>query len=1053
MGPSKENKQPIGDAFSNPRTFARRFFGRKPKSHTSGKAAQAGERPPTVDGAVAELSSHTTVVGRVESSSIPKPASASGEAINRPEPCGTNETPLEASEEATDQRSLWDLAYDALRKEKPDVVEAYETLLADTRPYLADASSATDLEDLLSKAPTPADPQNTLPTVGIMPSRKQKMEDMIVLGQKHMEDKKIAVKVGRQEFVLQDQIQYVVAGIQLGKDWIDNAVTASPLASAAWAGVCLILPLLTNPSDVHTANAEGFAYVTNKIEYYAAMESILFGNDDDTFPAAFREHVIELYKAIIDFQAQSVLRFFRGRFRNFVRGAVKWDAWEDMLKQIKELGDSVERESMHINAALSRAALGDLVKKAVETEEDKCRQVFRRGDYAWYKDRVEERVPDTCLWFLTHESYKTWQKADSGPLLVSADPGCGKSVLAKYLVDSRFGFSLPKEAAVCYFFFKDGDQCTIELALCALIHQLLCLRPRLIRHALPRYKQDREKLASNVTALWDILETATADSEAGTVVIILDALDECRQDKDNMSRLSKYITTHFRNGLRKKLKILMTSRPYESTTGPIQSLEQIFPRIRIKGEDDSETIRKEINSVIGYRVERMNKFNNDSKLKPYLKERLMAIEHRTYLWLYLVFEYLEGPTIKSTVKGLEAAVKHLPSTVYDAYEGILNRSTQPDEARRTLLVLLAATRPLTLCEMQIAIGVTVDTTCLEDLDLEPDEAFKQRLREMCGLFITVYDGRVYFLHQTAREFLLPLTFSPRPTTAITITTNWAHKFSTRCAHEALAEACTVYLNLLPSPADWNARPGFLDYSARNWVTHFYEADVIDGSVLLSFALEVCDPDSKNFSTWFDIFRNSAREFPTVNATAVIIASYLGLEAVVRLLLDKGAAIEAADRDDMTPLSWAASQGHEDVVRLLLDKGAVIEAADHIGRTPLFQAAEEGHESVVRLLLDKGAVIEAVDDYGRTPLSWAASQGHEAVVRLLLDEGAAIEAMDRNGQTPLSLAASIGYEAVVRLLLDEGAAIEAVDCNGQTPLSRAAEEGHEAVVRLLQSKEA
>lgn len=44
------------------------------------------------------------------------------------------------------------------------------------------------------------------------------------------------------------------------------------------------------------------------------------------------------------------------------------------------------------------------------------------------------------------------------------------------------------------------------------------------------------------------------------------------------------------------------------------------------------------------------------------------------------------------------------------------------------------------------------------------------------------------------------------------------------------------------------------------------------------------------------------------------------------------------------------------MRLLLDRGAAIEAADSLGRTPLFWAAGRGHKTVVRLLLDKGVAI-------------------------------------------------------------------------------------------------
>ena len=48
------------------------------------------------------------------------------------------------------------------------------------------------------------------------------------------------------------------------------------------------------------------------------------------------------------------------------------------------------------------------------------------------------------------------------------------------------------------------------------------------------------------------------------------------------------------------------------------------------------------------------------------------------------------------------------------------------------------------------------------------------------------------------------------------------------------------------------------------------------------------------------------------------------------------------------------EGREAVVKLLVEKGAEIESKDSYGRTPLWWAAEKGHKVVVKLLVEKDA---------------------------------------------------------------------------------------------------
>jgi ankyrin repeat protein len=56
---------------------------------------------------------------------------------------------------------------------------------------------------------------------------------------------------------------------------------------------------------------------------------------------------------------------------------------------------------------------------------------------------------------------------------------------------------------------------------------------------------------------------------------------------------------------------------------------------------------------------------------------------------------------------------------------------------------------------------------------------------------------------------------------------------------------------------------------------------------------------------------------------------------------------------------AAENEHEAVVKMLLEKGADLESKSIIGKTPLSLAAANGHETVVKLMLEKGAELESM----------------------------------------------------------------------------------------------
>ena len=237
--------------------------------------------------------------------------------------------------------------------------------------------------------------------------------------------------------------------------------------------------------------------------------------------------------------------------------------------------------------------------------------------------------------------------------------------------------------------------------------------------------------------------------------------------------------------------------------------------------------------------------------------------------------------------------------------------------------------------------------------------------------------------------------------------------------------------------------------------------------------------------------------------ALHLAAYYGI-SIVKVLLKHGADVNAATALGHTALHIAAKRGHAEVARLLLDRGADVEAettspeADYDGFRscqPLHLAAYYRNVAVVELLLscgadvragaawqqhaavmalhcaisnitcfsegakpvlavraflDAGAPIDAADSYGRRALHWVVQYGGYQAARqqleLLLARVADVGATDNEGATPLHLACGVVrprsrgiVQEMAQLLLSAGADVNApLPGSGRTPLHLAAQ---------------
>ena len=131
------------------------------------------------------------------------------------------------------------------------------------------------------------------------------------------------------------------------------------------------------------------------------------------------------------------------------------------------------------------------------------------------------------------------------------------------------------------------------------------------------------------------------------------------------------------------------------------------------------------------------------------------------------------------------------------------------------------------------------------------------------------------------------------------------------------------------------------------------------------------------------------------------------------------------------LNLAVRQGNIEITKLLLWKGAKINAPGEAGFTPLIEAVRSHRTAIVALLLNNGAKPNQANDYGDTAIGFAANDGEEELVKALLKKGANIEG--GTGWTPLMEAAYNGQEGVVKLLLKRGADVNLRRKNLMSPL--------------------
>jgi len=217
------------------------------------------------------------------------------------------------------------------------------------------------------------------------------------------------------------------------------------------------------------------------------------------------------------------------------------------------------------------------------------------------------------------------------------------------------------------------------------------------------------------------------DPHLSPVYLAVDALDECETD---LPRLIELISTSLT--LTDKVKWVVSSRPTVElkTSNTASSLVEL----------DAQKLEEPVKIYISHKLAKLKsrKGYNDAILAQ-VSDGLHQRAENTFLWVALVCKKLESEYGWNAVKIIGHMPQGLPK-LYGHMMAKLEGTMDHEYCTNVLEAVALAYRPLSLLELQILAG------------LKP-EIDPQTVAEECGSFLTIRDGTVYLIHQSAKDFL------------------------------------------------------------------------------------------------------------------------------------------------------------------------------------------------------------------------------------------------------------------------------------------------------------
>lgn len=375
---------------------------------------------------------------------------------------------------------------------------------------------------------------------------------------------------------------------------------------------------------------------------------------------------------------------------------------------------------------------------------EECLRDLRPTDPRDDKKRIEETKgglsQDLYRWVLDNGSFQQWHNDPQNQLLwIKGDPGKGKTMLLCGIID-ELQKTVARSASVSYFFCQATDPRinSATAVLRGLLYLLVSQQPALTTHVRTRYDQAGRSMFEDTNA-WVALSATLADvlqdPNLGTTYIVIDALDEC---VSRQLELLQFVAEQpFASS---RVKWIVSSRNMPDIEAHLEKA-----RHKLSLELNAGSITSAVETFIEQKVNRLAQKNKYTpEVRSAVLEHLTSNAGGTFLWVALVCQDLDM-TPRWKVMNRLALLPPGLDTLYQQMMRQIDKSDDTGICQEILATTAVLFRPVQICEL-IAL-----VQSLEGLDNDPKSV--QQIIGFCGSFLTLREDTVYFVHQSAQDFL------------------------------------------------------------------------------------------------------------------------------------------------------------------------------------------------------------------------------------------------------------------------------------------------------------